>query len=197
MAHKDLKDVDTFKPTLEAKKSNKSVLIVTADDVQDLEFFYPYYRLVEEGYNVDIASPDGGDVKGKAGWKIQNTRNINSIDPKNYDLLYIPGGQAPEKMRKSKELIGRVQQFAQSGKPIAAFCHGPQVLVTADLVKGRKLTAYPEVEKEIVEAGGQYVSEPVVEDEQFITSRWPGDLPGHMQAVLKRLKGASAGQKAA
>ena len=184
------KDIDTFAPTyLPEHTSHKSVLIITDDEVQELEFFYPYYRLLEEGYNVDIATPKGGTVKGQAGWEIQNTRNINSIDPSDYDLLYIPGGMAPKRLSKHKEVIGRVQQFAQSGKPIAAFCHGPQVLVAAGLVKGKKMTAYPEVEDEIIEAGGYYTNLPLVEDGQFITSRWPGDLPGHVQAILKRLQG--------
>ena len=186
---KDMKDIDTFAPTLlPDTTTGKSVLILVAKDVQDLEFFYPYYRLLEEGYNVDIASPEGGDVKGEAGWEIKNTRHIDSIDPAEYALLYIPGGHAPKHLSKSKEVIGRVQQFAQSGRPIAAFCHGPQVLVAAGLVKGKKLTAYPEVEKEIIEAGGFYTDLPLVEDGQFITSRWPGDLPGHVQAILKRLQ---------
>ena len=190
---KDMKDIDTFAPTLlPDTTTGKSVLILVAKDVQDLEFFYPYYRLLEEGYNVDIASPEGGDVKGEAGWEIKNTRHIDSIDPAEYALLYIPGGHAPKHLSKSKEVIGRVQQFAQSGRPIAAFCHGPQVLVAAGLVKGKKLTAYPEVEKEIIEAGGFYTDLPLVEDGQFITSRWPGDLPGHVQAILKRLQAVQA-----
>ena len=76
MSKQDLKDVDTFAPTiLPDEVKDKSVLILTADDVQDLEFFYPYYRLIEEGYHVDVASPNGGTVKGKAGWEIQNTRH--------------------------------------------------------------------------------------------------------------------------
>lgn len=199
MASKDMKNIDTFAPTLLPDKStNKSILILTDNKVQELEFFYPYYRFLEEGYNVDIASTKGGDIKGEAGWEIKNTRNINGIDPADYELLYIPGGMAPKVMRESKELVGRVQQFAQSGKPIAAFCHGPQVLVTAGLVKGRKMTAYPEVQEEIEKAGGFYVDLPLVEDEQFITSRWPGDLPGHVQAILKRLKtDAAKGQEPA
>ena len=182
---------DTFKPTLQINKSGKSVLIITDDKVQDLELFYPYYRLVEEGFNVDIASPKGGDLKGEAGWPIKNTLSIESIDPANYDLLYIPGGKAPGKLMKVDAVLNRVKQFAQSGKPIAAFCHGPQVLAAADLVRGKTLTAYPEVEKEISKAGGNYVNEALHDDGQFITSRWPGDLPGHMKAVLKKLSSAS------
>ena len=185
----NMQNIDTFAPTLLPDNTpDKSVLILVDKDVQELEFYYPYYRLIEEGYNVDIASPNGGNVKGESGWEIQNTRNINSINPANYALLYIPGGHAPTHMAKSPELIARVQQFAQSGKPIAAFCHGPQVLVAAGLVKGKKLTAYPEVENEINNAGGFYSNSPLVEDGQFITSRSPGDLPGPVRAVLKRLQ---------
>lgn len=188
----DMKDIDTFAPTyLPDQTSNKSVLIITDDEVQELEHFYPYYRLLEEGFQVDVATPKGGTVKGEAGWELQNTRSIDSIDPKQYDLLYIPGGMAPKRLAKHKEVIGRVQEFAKTGKPIAAFCHGPQVLVAAGLVKGKKMTAYPEVEDEIIEAGGFYTNSPLVEDGQFITSRWPGDLPGHTKAILKRLKASS------
>lgn len=189
-------DINTA--TVKTGSKSQSVLIVTADNVHDLELFYPYYRFIEEGYNVDVATPKGGTVKGKAGFSLENTLHIDSVDPANYDLLYIPGGKAPAELRKNEAVLGRVKQFAASGKPIAAFCHGPQVLVSADLVKGKKLTAFPEVEKEITEAGGQFVNQPVVDDGQFITSRWPGDLPANLAAAIKRLesKAGSAVRKA-
>ncbi len=188
---------DTITSTKQNQSAKTAVLILGADRFQDMELFYPYYRFNEAGFKVDVASPEGGDIKSEGGSVLPGCLPVANVNPDQYALLYIPGGKAPQEMRKSEELLELVRKFAASGKPIAAICHGPQVLVSAELVQGKRFAAYPEVEEEITEAGGQYVNAPLVEDGQFITSRWPGDLPGHLEAVFKRLSAATGSKKAA
>ena len=187
----DKSEKDTFKaaPTPDRLKKPESVLIITADDTQDLEFFYPYYRLNEEGYKVDVATPKGGAFKGKMGMGLKETRSITEVYPADYALLYIPGGKAPAELRKNDAVVEFVKKFAATGKPIAAICHGPQLLVEAGLIRGKKISAYPEVRKEVEAAGGVYADEALAIDGQFITARVPGDLPRHLCGVIDVLQG--------
>ena len=136
---------DTMKaaPTPERLKKGQRVLIITADNTEDMEFFYPYYRLNEEGYDVDVATMKGGSFKAKKGYELKETKSIAEVKVADYALLYIPGGKAPEALRKDEKVIAFVKEFTKSGKPIAAICHGPQVLVTADVIKGKKNQRVP------------------------------------------------------
>ncbi len=191
------KDIFAVAPIPERLRKSERVLIITADDTQDLEFFYPYYRLSEEGYAVDVATPDGGSFKGKMGMGLKQTKSIDQVSPADYALLYLPGGKAPASLRKNDAVVNFVKHFASSGKPIAAICHGPQLLVTADLVRGKKISAYPEVAKEIEAAGGRYSDEALAIDGQFITARVPGDLHRHLCGVINTLQGKAGGVKSA
>lgn len=195
----DKNEKDNFKaaPTPERLKKGERVLIMTADDTQDLEFFYPYYRLSEEGYTVDVVTPEGGSFKGKMGMGLKDTKSIANVRPEDYAMLYIPGGKAPAELRENDQVVAFVKQFAAMGKPIAAICHGPQVLITAGLVRGKKISAYPEVRKEIEEAGGNWADEALAIDGQFITARVPGDLPRHLCGVIDTLQGKHRSQPAA
>lgn len=179
---------DTYAATFAANTNGKAVLIITADNTQDLEFFYPYYRLVEEGYDVTVATPKGGEFKGKMGMGLKNTEKLSAMDAHDYCLLYIPGGKAPEELKKNQDALKLVKAFVDSGKPIAAICHGPQVLAAANVIKGHKLAAWPEVQKEVEAAGATYMDTATVVDGQFITARWPGDLPSHMSYTLQVLR---------
>lgn len=194
---KEQKDNYKAAPTPERLKKAERVLIITADNTEDLEFFYPYYRLSEEGYGVDVATVDGKSFKAKHGYEFNDVKALAEVKPESYALLYIPGGKAPAELRKHDEVIRFVQQFARSGKPIAAICHGPQVLVTADLVRGKKISSYPEVREEIEEAGGRWADEALAIDGQFITGRVPGDLPRHLCGVMDTLRGTSSKRPAA
>lgn len=173
----------------ERLKKNEKIIIITANDTEDLEFFYPYYRLTEEGYDVDVVTPSGGKFAAKHGLGLNQTKAIEAARPEDYVLLYIPGGKAPLELRKNEKVLQFVKDFARSGKPIAAICHGPQVLISADLVKGKEMAAWPEVAKEIENAGGTFVNEALVEDGQFITGRKPGDLHRHLYGVIQYLRG--------
>lgn len=178
---------DIFRPESQCADPEKSILILTADKTEDTEFFYPYYRFIEEGYRVDVATPEGGAFKGKNGSGLEETKKIADVRSEDYDLLYIPGGKAPAKLKKMEEALALTRHFFESNKPIAALCHGPQVLAAAHIIEGRKIAGWPEIENEIVEAGGKFIDQETVIDGPFITARWPGDLPAHLAATLEAL----------
>lgn len=164
-----------------------AVLILTDDMFNDLEFFYPYYRFNEAGYRVDVASAAGGEIKGQSGKGLRASLPVENLSPADYAMLYLPGGKAPATLRRNEKVLAFVRRFASTNRPIGVICHGAQILVSAGLAKGRRLAAWPEVAGEINEAGGIFVDVPLVEDGQFISARWPGDLPLHLQACLSRL----------
>lgn len=188
---------DTYLPENQATSSPISVLFLTANNTEDLEFFYPYYRFIEEGFKVDVATPDGGAFKGKQGLGISETKKITDVKATDYSLLYIPGGKAPAELKKNDDAIALTKAFAKTGKPIAAVCHGPQLLAAAGVINGKQIAAWPEVESELEEAGATYVNQQTCVDDQFITARWPADLPFHVAKTLEALKKAKPIKKAA
>ncbi len=174
---------DIFVATSQSKDSQTRILIVTADGTEDTEFFYPYYRFIEEGFLVDVATPHG-EFKGKNGSGLKKTKMLNDVKESDYAMLYIPGGKAPEALKQEKDAVAIVQAFAKSGKPIAAICHGPQLLAKAGVIQDKAIAGWPEIEAEVRDAGATFLNEETVEDGQFITARWPGDLPKFTKAVL-------------
>lgn len=190
---------DIYAIETQPKNAMQSVLFVTDNKTEDLEFFYPYYRFSEEGFRVDVATPDGGAFEGKQGLGLKETKKISEVNAADYTLLYIPGGKAPAALKKDKEAVNLVKKFASTGKPIASICHGPQLLAEADVIQGKKIAAWPEVEDELKEAGASFVNQACSVDGQFITARWPSDLPMHLSKVLDALKQTSSasGKKAA
>jgi protease I len=193
---KEERDIMKAAPIPERLKKSEKILIITADKTEDMEFFYPYYRFMEAGYTVDVATIDGEPFEGKKGYAFKQTTSIEKLRPADYALLYIPGGKAPAELRDNEIVIQFVKQFAQSGKPIAAICHGPQVLITADLVRGHKISGYPGIKDELEKAGATFADEALAIDGQFITSRLPGDLHRHLSGVMEALQGNAAGKRA-
>ena len=163
-------------------------MILVADRFEDLELFYPYYRLLEEGFEVDVAAPSKGVVTGKYGYKFEVKMSIDEVDPDAYDGLVIPGGRAPERVRLVPKAIEIVKRLNEKGKPIAAICHGPQLLISAGVIKGRRVTCYPGIRDDVKLAGAEYVDEEVVVDGNIVTSRYPKDLPAFMREFVKLLK---------
>lgn len=163
-------------------------LIISADNFEDTELLYPFYRLVEEGFQVDIASIKKGKIKGKHGYEVEANLSVEEVKPEGYDLLILPGGKAPQALRLNERVLEIVREFYKSGKVIAAICHGPQILISAGLLKGKKATSYKSVVKELEDAGVLYENREVVVDENIITSRQPTDLPFFMKEILKKFK---------
>ena len=163
-------------------------LIISADNFEDTELLVPYYRLKEEGIDVDIASLKKGPIKGKHGYVVEANKTMKGVNPNDYDILILPGGKAPETIRKDKDALAIVKDFFQKNKPVSAICHGPQTLITAGLMKGRHATCYKSVAQEIKDAGALYEDKEVVVDGNLITSRQPSDLPAFMRETLKMLR---------
>jgi len=163
-------------------------LIISADHFEDSELLFPYYRLREEGLQVDIASIARGKINGKHGYEIVVDKALRDIDPKAYDLLVLPGGKAPAKLRKEPAAVAIAQDFMRSNKPVAAICHGPQILITAGVLEGRRATCYPSVAEELQESGALYEDNEVVVDGKLVTSRQPSDLPAFMREIVRLLK---------
>jgi protease I len=165
-------------------------LIVTANMFEDSELLYPYYRLQEAGFQVDIAAPAAGEVTGKNGYKVAANLSLDDVASAGscgYKLLVLPGGKAPEALRVLPKALDIARDFAGSGTPIAAICHGPQVLASAGLLRGRKATCYTTVAEELKKAEALYEDSEVVVDKNLITSRQPSDLPAFMREVMRML----------
>ena len=168
----------------------KKAVVLTADMFEDFEVFFPMFRLMEAGWKVDIASPTLEPIQGEHGYSLKPTQKIDDVNPEEYDLLIIPGGSpdgAPSTVRKIKKAQEIAQSFFAQKKPVASICHGPYLLVSAGLVKGRRLTSYwhDGVPEEIKKAGGIWEDADVVVDGHLVTSRFPPDLPAFMREVPK------------
>jgi len=163
-------------------------LIVTAEGFEDIELLYPYYRLVEAGFYATIAAPSRGRVRGKHGYEVEADASLDAVDPGEYDLLILPGGRGPERARIHPRAGEVVRHFFNSDKPVAAICHGPQLLITAGVVKGRRLTSYWGIRDDLIAAGAEWVDEPVVVDGNLVTARYPPDIPFWMREFVRLLE---------
>jgi protease I len=165
------------------------VLIMVENGVEDTEFLYPYYRLQEEGYQVDIVAPKAKETYvGKHGVPIKANLSPEEVNIGEYEALVIPGGIAPDRMRINKGLVRIVKEAHEKGKVIAAICHGPQMLIEADILRGRKATCWKSVITDLKNAGAIFIDAPVVVDEKLVTSRFPADLPKFCREIIKLLK---------
>ncbi len=162
-------------------------LIISADHFEDSELLFPFYRLKEEGLDVDIASISRGKINGQHGYEVVVDRALRDVDPNEYDILILPGGKAPAKLRKEQAAIGIAQDFMLRNKPVAAICHGPQILITAGVLQGRRATCYRSVAEELNESGALYEDRDVVVDGKLVTSRQPSDLPAFMREIVRLL----------
>jgi protease I len=162
-------------------------LIVSADHFEDSELLFPFYRLQEEGLEVDIASIARGKINGKHGYEVAVDKALRDVDPNAYDILILPGGKAPATLRKEAAAVGIAQAFMRSNKPVAAICHGPQILITAGVMPGRRATCYRSVAEELQASGALYEDKEVVVDGNLVTSRQPADLPAFMREMVRLL----------
>jgi protease I len=170
----------------------KKVLILATDGFEQSELTGPKQALEDAGIETTVASPHDGEIKGwdKTDWgdsvKVDATLDQVSVDA--FDALVLPGGQInPDKLRLEDKAVSLVQQFAESGKPVAAICHGPWLLVEADVVDGRTVTSWPSIRTDLRNAGAEVVDEQVVVDGNFITSRKPDDIPAFSKALIEAL----------
>ena len=162
----------------------KKIVMVLGKQYQDEEARQPYEFLVEKGALVDVVSLEKGGLKGLHGSAvIEVTKTFDEVDPGDYDAMIIPGGRGPANLRKHPESVDFVKRFFETGKTVAAICHGPQMLASADLLRGKNITGYDKIREEMLEAGANFTDEPVVIDANLITSREPKDIPNFNKAI--------------
>lgn len=163
-------------------------LIISGDKFEDSELLVPLYRLLEENIEVTIASIKAGSITGIHGYTVIAEYSLEEIDPSSYGLLILPGGRAPAKLRKSAEALGITRHFFDENKAVAAICHGPQILVSAKVLSGKKATCYQNIAAELIDAGADYQDKEVVVDNNLITSRIPSDLPAFCREIMKKYR---------
>lgn len=169
----------------------KKVVILAADGVEEVEYEKPRQAVEEAGASVELVSLEEGEIQAmnhdiEPASKLTVDKTVSEASPEDYDGLILPGGTVnPDKLRLDKDAIAFVQAFFKAGKPVGAICHGPALLVEADLVRDRTLTSYPSIRSDIECRGGHVVDEEVVVDEGLVTSRNPDDLPAFCAKVIE------------
>ncbi|MEF2968900.1 type 1 glutamine amidotransferase domain-containing protein [Paenibacillus sp. M1] len=165
------------------------VAFLLANQFEDSEMQVPYEAVKNAGHQADIIGLKAGEtLKGKQG-KTEYTadKGISEVKADDYDAVVIPGGSSPENLRLDKGVLEFVTRADSQGKPIAAICHGPQILISAGLLKGRTITSYPPLKDDMVNAGAAFRDEEVVVDGNYVTSRTPKDEPAFVRELLKKL----------
>ncbi|MFQ5465278.1 MAG: type 1 glutamine amidotransferase domain-containing protein [Thermodesulfobacteriota bacterium] len=165
----------------------KGVLILIDNGFEDTEALYPYYRMQEAGLRVAVAGSPHGEYKSKHGYPLRADKSARAVTVSNYSAVIIPGGLAPDRLRTRPEMVRIVREAVKKGLVVAAICHGPQLLIEADVLRGRRTTCYESIKTDVVNAGGMYEDSPVVVDGNLITSRRPGDLPEFCRTILEML----------
>jgi protease I len=165
----------------------KTVLFFAAPHYEDLEFWYPKIRLEEEGAKTVVAGLGEKVYLGKNGYPVTVDHHVDDVLAESYDGLVIPGGWAPDAMRRSDHLLRITREMVEAGKPVAFICHAAWVLASAGLLKGRRATCVRAIRDDVVNAGATYVDEAVVVDGPLISSRTPADLPQFCRAIIAAL----------
>jgi protease I len=174
------------------KKQRKRVAILTENGFEQVELTSPKEALEKAGHEVHIVSPQKGKVKGwdhdHWGIELPVDKHVSEVTAEDYDALLLPGGVLnPDKLRMDQDAVVLVKEFFNSGKVIAAICHGPQTLIEADVVEGRQLTSYPSIKRDLVNAGAIWVDQEVVTDSGLVTSRRPADLKAFNAKFLEEI----------
>lgn len=166
---------------------NKKIMIFAEAYYEDLELWYPKLRLAEEGAKVVVAGTGEKTYKGKNGYPIEVDGDIKSYKARDFEAVVVPGGWAPDKLRRHKEVLDFVKEMHKDGKVVAAICHGAWVLASANIIKGKKLTCVSAIKDDVINAGAEYLDKEVVVDGNIITSRMPADLPAFCREIIKAL----------
>ena len=173
--------------------ADSRILMIATDGYEDSELLEPRRILRERGAEVVLASLEKGSIKGDNGATVEVDCTIDEVDEADFDALVLPGGtKNPDKLRMDRTVVATVAAFADSGKPVAAICHGPWLLVEADLVRGRRVTGWPSIRTDLRHAGGEVVDEAAVTDGNIVTSRNPDDIQAFTDAVIALVEKADA-----
>ncbi len=167
----------------------KKIIILIEEMFNVFEFWYPYYRLKEEGVEVTVVGSGSAEIyTGKPGTQAKADVSADQVSAENFDGIIIPGGYAPDMMRRYPAMVNLVKDFFDADKPVAAICHAGWMLVSAGILQGRKTTSFFAIKDDMTNAGAEWVDQEVVVDGKLITSRVPDDLPAFMKAVINALQ---------
>ena len=167
---------------------SKKILQLISGDFEDLEVWYPVYRCREEGWQVDFAAEKPGLYHGIYGVPCEVALSFKDLDPDDYDGLLVPGGWAPDKLRRFPEVLNIVRKMNADNKAIGEICHAGWVLISADILRGKKVTSTPGIKDDMSNAGGIWVDEETVVDGNIVSGRRPPDLPAYAKAFIEVVK---------
>ncbi|KAB2335847.1 type 1 glutamine amidotransferase domain-containing protein [Bacillus mesophilum] len=169
---------------------DKKVIALVENEFEDLELWYPILRLQEEGATVDLVGQEANkQYIGKYGVPAQSAYAFTDIKAENYDAILVPGGWAPDKLRRYPEVLKMVQHMDEKKKPIGQICHAGWVLISANILQGKKVTSTPGIKDDMTNAGAIWSDEAVVTDGHIVSSRRPPDLPPYVKAFADVLAG--------
>ncbi|MDX1594485.1 MAG: type 1 glutamine amidotransferase domain-containing protein [Gammaproteobacteria bacterium] len=171
--------------------NGKHVAILVEDTYEDLEFWYPNYRLREAGARVTVVGTEKTTYRSKRGYEAEADAASNEVEADAFDALVIPGGYAPDRMRRCAATVELVRAMHVAGRPVAFICHAGWIPASADIVRGRRVTSFPSIADDLRNAGAEWVDEEVVRDGNLISSRVPGDLPAFCRELIDALGSAS------
>lgn len=163
------------------------VAIVAGPEYEDLELHYPLLRVIEEGATARVIGPEKVEYRGKRGLSIVPDCTFGEVNPEEFDALLIPGGWMPDRLRRDDKVVSWIRRFFESGKLVGAICHGPQLLISAKVVRGYKLTAVSAIKDDLENAGAIFIDAPTVHDRNLVTARIPADLPIFMRTFVSLL----------
>jgi protease I len=164
------------------------VAILAETLYEDQELWYPFYRLREAGAQVRVVGPRKGTFESKHGYPVKADYGAEEVKAADFDAVIIPGGYAPDHMRRNRAMVELVREAVQQKKVVAAICHAGWMLASAGVLKGRKATCYIAIRDDVVNAGAEYLDQEVVRDGNLITSRFPDDLPAFCRTIIEALK---------
>ncbi|AYN66155.1 type 1 glutamine amidotransferase [Euzebyella marina] len=171
----------------------KRIAILATNGFEESELKSPKEAMEKAGFTVEIVSPESGEIKGWSGGNWSNSykvdKTLNQVKASDYNALMLPGGVInPDQLRRNEDALVFVRDFFKQEKPVAAICHAPQILISADVVKGRKLTSFISIKDDLINAGANWVDQEVVVDQGFVTSRNPNDLPAFNNKLIEEIK---------
>ena len=167
---------------------NLRILMFVEDVYEDLELWYPKLRLIEAGAHVTVAAPEAGrKYQGKHGYPCTADAAIADVEAANFHGLVVPGGFMPDKLRREAKVLQLVRGFAETGKLVAAICHGGWIPISAGVYRGVRVTGSPGIKDDLINAGADWEDAPVVIDRHFVSSRKPDDLPDFCRAIIQML----------
>ncbi len=169
------------------------IAVMLGNMFEDVEYTEPVKAFKENGYDLIVIGLEKGQkVNGKQGNASETIEKaVKDVSITDFDALFIPGGYSPDELRANKDAVQFTKEFVESGKPVLIICHGPQLLITAQVIKGRKITGWKSIIQDIKNAGAIFIDAEVVEDDNIISSRNPNDIPAFINASLKKLEGLS------